>query len=87
MINSRFVAYYIDSFVNSTSHCTTGDAKLIPILIPTMEQLQNIKEIFDKAIIIREKESEYLISEQDAEIQLDNIQEELDFAVNKLYAI
>jgi hypothetical protein len=87
MINSRFVAYYIDSFVNSTSHCTTGDAKLIPIFIPTIEQLQNIKEIFDKAIIIREKESNNFLSVQEAETELDIIQNDLDSIVNELYGI
>jgi hypothetical protein len=87
MINSRFVAYYIDSFVNSTSHCTTGDAKLIPILIPTTEQLHSVKIIFDKAIIIREKESNNRISEQEAEMLLNNIQNELDSVVNELYTL
>jgi hypothetical protein len=87
LINSQFVAYYINSFVNSTSHCTTGDAKLIPVLIPTVEKLQNIKEIFDKAIIIREKESSNLISEQEAESMLDIIQQDLDLTINELYRV
>ena len=42
IINSRFIAYYVNSFVNATSHCTTGDAKLIPILVPTEEKLKNL---------------------------------------------
>lgn len=29
IMNSRFAAFYVDNLVNSTSHCTTGDAKLI----------------------------------------------------------
>ncbi|MDR3287257.1 MAG: hypothetical protein LBT27_07435, partial [Prevotellaceae bacterium] len=60
---------------------------LIPILIPTIEQLQSIKNIFDKAIIIRENESKNLISEQEAEILLDSIQKELDLTVNELYRV
>ena len=28
LMNSRFAAIYVDNFINSTSHCTTGDAKL-----------------------------------------------------------
>lgn len=42
VMNSRLIAYYVDSFVNSTSHCTTGDAKLIPIVVPTRQELSQI---------------------------------------------
>jgi hypothetical protein len=87
MINSRFVAYYIDSFVNSTSHCTTGDAKLIPILVPNNQQLEYFKSLFDKAFKIRENVSDGIISEKDAEIPLEKIQKELDVAVNQLYSL
>jgi hypothetical protein len=85
MINSRFIAYYVDSFVNATSHCTTGDAKLIPILVPTKEQLEYYKLLFDKALIIRDKESNNLIAEKDAEPLLEKIQTELDMSVEELY--
>ncbi|MDR2775690.1 MAG: DNA modification methylase [Tannerella sp.] len=87
MLNSRFVAYYVDSFVNATSHCTTGDAKLIPILVPTNEQLILFKSIFEKTLKIRINESRHLITEQKAELLLEEIQKELDIAVNKLYGI
>lgn len=36
LINSRLAAIYVDNFINSTSHCTTGDAKLVPVIIPSM---------------------------------------------------
>jgi hypothetical protein len=87
LINSRFMAYYIESFINSTSHCTTGDAKLIPVLIPTADKLQSVKEIFDKAIIIRVKESKNFISAQEAEAMLDLIQKNLDSTMSELYGI
>jgi len=87
MINSRFIAYYVDSFVNATSHCTTGDAKLIPILVPTNEQLKSFKLIFDNALRTRKKESKKIISEKEAEDLLENIQKELDDAVAKLYGL
>jgi hypothetical protein len=87
MINSRFVAYYVDSFVNSTSHCTTGDAKLIPIIIPTDAQLEYFKALFNKALKIREYEYYDKISEQEAETILEEIQKDLDAVVNELYEI
>jgi hypothetical protein len=87
MINSRFIAYYIDAFVNSTSHCTTGDAKLIPILVPNNQQLEYFKSLFDKAFKIRENGSDGIISEKDTDIPLEKIQKELDVAVNQLYGL
>ncbi len=87
MINSKFIAYYVDSFINSTSHCTTGDAKLIPIIVPNEKQLVYFKSIFNKALNIREKESKNILSERDSEILIDDIQKELDIAVNESYKI
>ena len=85
LINSRFVAHFVDSFVNSTSHCTTGDAKLIPLLVPTKKQLDKIKSIFDEAIQIKLKESSNSVSESEAETFLNSIQKELDDFVESLY--
>mgnify|MGYP001079304936 FL=1 len=87
LMNSRLIAFYIDSFVNSTSHCTTGDAKLIPLLIPTQNQLDKIKKIFDEAMSIKRKEVDNLISENEAETLLDIVQKELDNIVEYLYGI
>ena len=87
IINSRLIAYYVDSFVNATSHCTTGDAKLIPMIIPTTKQLQSIQDIFNRAHKIRKKQSSNLIPENDAENTLVQIQEQLDKKVYDLYGI
>lgn len=87
LINSRFVAYYIDSFVNSTSHCTTGDAKLIPLLMPTQNQLNKIKNIFDEAMEIKHKEAANSISENETEELLKIIQKKLDNFVESLYKL
>ena len=87
VINSRLIAYYVDSFVNATSHCTTGDAKLIPILVPTTKQLKIFESLFERAQKIREHESGYFISRSKAEILLEDIQDELDSAIAELYGI
>ena len=87
IINSQFVAFYVDSFVNTTSHCTTGDAKLIPIIVPSYQQLDFFKFISDKALKIKQEESKCLISEKEAENMIYDIQNELDIAVAKLYGI
>ncbi len=87
ILNSRLIAFYVDAFVNTTSHFTTGDAKLVPILIPTQKQLNEIKGIFERAVSIRMQQTGKILSEMDAETFLDEIQIELDDFVNNLYAV
>ena len=87
VMNSSFAAYYIDSFVNSTSHCTTGDAKLIPILIPNSEQLNFCKSLFDKIIELKKIEVSLSTLEEKVISNIDVIEKELDKFVCELYGI
>ncbi|CEN43458.1 hypothetical protein CCAND38_1050002 [Capnocytophaga canis] len=87
IMNAKITAYYVDSFINSTSHCTTGDSKGIPIIIPTSKQLKLFKDLFDDAITIKRKQLNGLISEIKAEMQLSEIQRNLDKMVNTLYFV
>jgi hypothetical protein len=86
-MNSYFAAYYIDSFVNSTSHCTTGDAKLIPIIIPTKEQLALCKSLFDKIIKLKKVSKKSYSENEISTREINIIEKELDKFVCELYAI
>ncbi|MDR1056442.1 MAG: DNA modification methylase [Prevotellaceae bacterium] len=87
IMNSYFAAYYIDSFVNSTSHCTTGDAKLIPIIIPTKEQLALCKSLFDKIIKLKKVSKKSYSENEISTREINIIEKELDKFVCELYAI
>jgi len=87
IMNARFTAYYIDAFVNSTSHCTTGDAKLIPFIIPNNKILKEFQSLFNIAIEIRKKQLSNKLSLKESEKQLLMIQEKLDTMVNELYGV
>ncbi|MDD4847648.1 MAG: DNA modification methylase, partial [Bacteroidales bacterium] len=78
VMNSFITANYVDSFINSTSHCTTGDAKLIPIIVPTKEQISEIKNLFDRAISLRINGMNH---------ELENLQDEVDNYFEILYRI
>ena len=86
-MNATFTAYYIEDFVNSTSHCTTGDAKLIPFIIPNNKILKEFQSLFNIAIEIRKKQLSNKLSLKESEKQLLMIQEKLDTMVNELYDI
>ncbi|MGB9795011.1 MAG: restriction endonuclease, partial [Caldisericum exile] len=87
MINSKFISEYVDDFVNSTSHFQINDARQIPIIIPTSEQLKAFEDIFHRAVFVQKQKFEGKISEKEAEEKLEEIQKELDEKVLKLYGL
>jgi hypothetical protein len=87
MINSKFISEYVDDFVNSTSHFQINDARQLPIVIPTPEQLKEFELIFDRAKGVQEEKLSGKITEKEAEERLEEIQKELDEKVLKLYGL
>lgn len=85
-MNSTFAAYYIDSFINSTSHCTTGDAKQIPIIIPSSEELSTCEKMFNRIITLKQQEILFKKSKE-IKSQINSLEKSLDQFVNELYAI
>lgn len=87
LMNSRLVALYVDNFINATSHCTTGDAKLIPIIIPDRDVLEKCKTIFEKAFIAQKIISTDVVTTS-VEIQdLIDAERDNDLLFNQLYSI
>lgn len=80
-----FFGLYKNLFLNVTVHLTTGDAKEFPIIIPTPEQLKQFEYIFDGAYTIQKQKFEGKISEEEADIKLNEIQKELDEMVEGMY--
>ena len=86
LINSEFISLYVDNFINNTSHFQINDARQLPIIIPTKEQLNRFKEISEASIAIK-KSNFSSVASGIAEEKLDKIQAELDIAVLHLYLI
>ncbi|MHB2155004.1 Eco57I restriction-modification methylase domain-containing protein [Calditrichota bacterium GD2] len=85
LINSKFISEYVDDFINNTSHFQINDARQLPIIIPTNEQLQEYKQLFNKAISIKKKQFSGILTSLEADKELDVIQKHLDNMVYKLY--
>ena len=79
LINSNFISFYVDEFVNNTQTFQINDARQLPIIIPDKAILNKFEELFKRAVQIKKG---YL-----NEVKLDSIQQEIDFLVNNLYAI
>ncbi|MEJ5305858.1 MAG: transposase [Ignavibacteria bacterium] len=85
LINSKFISEYVDDFVNSTSHFQINDARQLPVIIPTSEQLNTFEKIFNNAYRTQKDKFDNKISYAEAEVQLSEIQKELDALVEEMY--
>lgn len=83
LMNTKLISDYIDVFVNNTVHCTTGDAKLIPIMVPDKQTLKVFEKLFNSAVEIKK----ITLLSNEFENQLLEIQERLDTMVNELYRV
>lgn len=87
LMNSRFAAIYVDNFINSTSHCTTGDAKLIPVLIPDNEILKSCNRLFTSAFELKKSVAKGITTDISIQSELEIIEEENDNLIACLYSI
>lgn len=87
LLNSEFMSKYLNAFVNTTVHFQINDARQLPIIIPTPEQLKEFEDIFDRAVSVQKQKFAKQISEKEAEEKLNEIQWELDERVMELYGV
>jgi hypothetical protein len=85
LLNSSFISNYDFNFINGTSSFQINDARQIPVIIPTKEELAEFEDVFKKAYKIKEKQFAGKFKEDKAEARLDEIQEKLDQLVLDLY--
>jgi hypothetical protein len=87
LINSKFISEFQEDFLNNTSSFQINDARKLPIIIPTREQLDYVNSIVDKAIEIKKKQFNSELSQDEAEKMLNEVQEKVDEFVYNLYKI
>ena len=85
IINSSFASKFQQEFYNNTSSFQINDARKLPIIIPTPNQLNEFEDVFDRSYTIKEKQFTEEYSKEITENQLADIQKELDELVYKLY--
>jgi hypothetical protein len=87
LFNSFFIYSYKHLFVNNTSSFQINDARQIPIIIPKKNQLEEFEFLFDSAYMIKRSEYSNKVSVDEAEIQLNKLQERIDNLVKLLYKL
>ena len=87
LINSSFISEYVDDFINNTQTFQINDARQLPIIIPSDEQLECFCNIFNNAVDIKKKFFKQEINNETAEKLLSEVQTQLNHAVHELYLI
>jgi hypothetical protein len=85
LINSKFISEYVNDFVNNTCIFQINDARQLPIIIPTQDQLDNFQKLFNDAYEIQLRKFNNEISKNKAEEKLADIQKKLDSYVYQYY--
>ncbi len=79
LINSTLMSYYVDNYVNNTQTFQINDSRQLPIIIPTQDELTELRELFEEAIRIKK-------STNNVE-ELSLLQQRLDNVVDRIYSI
>ena len=87
LINSKFISEYVNDFVNNTQNFQINDARQLPIIIPTQDQLDNFQKLFNDAYEIQLQKFDNEISTNKAEEKLADIQKKLDSYVYQYYGL
>ena len=87
LLNSYFVFIYKKTFINNTSAFQINDARQLPVVIPTKEQLAKFEMLFDKASEIKFRQYEGNSATQDILADLDKLQDEVNEEVLLLYGL
>lgn len=87
ILNSTFISNYSFDFINNTQTLQINDARQLPIIIPSKQQLQNFKNLFDQAYDIKIRQFSGQLPEPQALQELEQVQARLDKMVYHLYGI
>lgn len=87
LFNSYFVFLFKRVFINSSAAFQINDAKLIPIVIPTKEQITQLESIFNEAVKQKQLYTESIINDDQLNSYFETQQKYIDEIVYKLYGI
>lgn len=92
LLNSSFIQHLINCFINGTVNTQIQDMRLVPIVIPTDEQLTRMERLVDEAISIRVSElnAESTVAELDttdvgSSRTIADIEADIDELVSDIY--
>ena len=79
LINSTLISYYVDNLVNNTQTFQINDARQLPVIIPSAEDLHYASKLVSEAIEIKRSKGE--------DNELKKLQKRVDKFISNLYKV
>ena len=76
MLIVHFISFYVDNFINNTQTFQINDARQLPIIIPSQDEIEEAMRFVAQAILLKKR---------DQEIELSIIQKQVDKYVENIY--
>ena len=87
LINSSLCGYFYRMFLNNTVNVQVNDLRMLPIVVPSSEQLMRCKTLFDEAVSVQKNYFELKISSEERDSELQTIQIKVDKFVFEIYGL
>lgn len=87
VINTSFMSLYVDNFINNTSHFQINDARQVPIIIPSEDQLRQAKILFYNAFETKRKQLCKELSDEDSLKMISGIEDSVESLIRSIYKI
>lgn len=78
LLNSQFIQYFINNFLNHSVNTQIMDIRFVPVIIPSEDQKEEMEQKVEKAISIRKGESDE---------NLEEVQKDIDNLVESIYRV
>jgi hypothetical protein len=85
LLNSELLFYYYREYINCTVNIQINDIRQLPIRIPTVEVLNEIKILYDRALVLKQSVFNNTFTESEIASELAFIERKLNKIVEKLY--
>lgn len=86
-INNIISGTLYRKFLNATVNVQMNDIRMLPILVPTKEQLKNGKELFEQAVNVQKDFYNEVIDDELRKEKLEEIQQKIEEFFEKVYML
>ena len=87
LINSSLCGYFYRMFLNNTVNVQVNDLRILPVVVPSKEQLTDCKIMFDDAVEIQKLFFNQRLSADERDSRLLEIQKDVDKFVFGIYGL
>jgi hypothetical protein len=94
LLNSKLIQHILDQFINGTVNTQVQDMRVVPIVIPTSDQREQMEALVDEAITNRLQEidindpiADFRITSNESPRPLQAVVEEIDELVEEIYGV